>query len=173
MCLGRWTVHANTTATGPHPSLSRSARSKARIWRSASPPPHRFRLRPVRGPRAAEKETSQPGGRSRPSSATYSASPISNSSSPAPSTEPSSRSPGWTGPAPSGGGKQGTLGTVGQARAGTRISASPSMTTLSPTVHTVENSARRFSAFNSFTVTRATTVSPIFTGALNLRFWDR
>src|SRR5690606_17108915 len=60
-----------------------------------------------------------------------------------------------------------------QGRAGTISSASPSSTTVSPTVHTVENTARRFAGFSSVIVTLATTVSPIFTGALNFRLWLR
>jgi len=60
-----------------------------------------------------------------------------------------------------------------QGRAGTISSASPSRTTVSPTVHTVENTARRFAGFSSVIVALATTVSPIFTGALNFRLWLR
>ncbi len=60
-----------------------------------------------------------------------------------------------------------------QSREGISNSASPSSTTVDPTEHTVEKTARRFSVFNSLTVTRATTVSPILTGALNFSVCDR
>ena len=63
--------------------------------------------------------------------------------------------------------------TCAQSRAGISNSASPSSTTVEPTEHTVEKTARRFSVFNSLTVTRATTVSPILTGALNFSVCDR
>lgn len=53
----------------------------------------------------------------------------------------------------------------------TIISASPSTTTVSPTVQTVVKTTRFFSGMSSLTVTRAVTVSPTRTGALNLRLW--
>ena len=70
---------------------------------------------------------------------------------------------------PTGGGKSLCF----QSREGISNSASPSSTTVEPTEHTVEKTARRFSVFNSLTVTRATTVSPILTGALNFSVCDR
>ena len=53
------------------------------------------------------------------------------------------------------------------------MSASPSSTTLPFTVATVSNLALRFSGVSSLIVQRTVTVSPIFTGALNFRLWDR
>ena len=54
---------------------------------------------------------------------------------------------------------------------GTISIASPSITFLSPTVTTVSNSANFLAAFSALTVTRATIVSPIFTGARNFSVW--
>ena len=51
--------------------------------------------------------------------------------------------------------------------------ASPSITTLPPTVHTVLSVTRPFSRIISLTVTVACTVSPGRTGALKRRFWPR
>ena len=59
------------------------------------------------------------------------------------------------------------------AREGTITCASPSSTTSLETVHTVARVTRRFSGATSRMVTRALTVSPERTGALNLRFWER
>ena len=52
-------------------------------------------------------------------------------------------------------------------------SASPSITTLSCTVQTVDSVTRHFSRRTSLTVTVAWTVSPGRTGALKRRFWPR
>src|SRR5260370_15163236 len=75
-------------------------------------------------------------------------------------------------PAPSAGSRQGG-GAIDYWRLGTRTSASPSITTVSPTLHTVLSATRFFSAMTSVMVTRASTVSPARTGALKRRFWLR
>ena len=57
------------------------------------------------------------------------------------------------------------------AFAGAMTSASPSITTMSPTLASQAMTARRFSGTSSLIVQVATTVSPIFTGALNFSVW--
>ena len=56
-------------------------------------------------------------------------------------------------------------------RAGTMTRASPSITTVSPTLQIVERTARRFSGMISVMVQVAVTVSPIRTGALKRSVW--
>ena len=56
-------------------------------------------------------------------------------------------------------------------RGGSRTSASPSMTTVLPTVQMVWSLTRRRSRLISVMVARTRTVSPARTGALNRTFW--
>ena len=57
------------------------------------------------------------------------------------------------------------------SRTGTMSTASPSMTFLSPTMHTVVMRTRRFSSTSSAIWARAITVSPIRTGARKRMLW--
>ena len=58
-------------------------------------------------------------------------------------------------------------------RVGALTSASPSITTVSPTEQTVCSTTRPRSGITYCTVTRASTMSPMRTGALNARLWLR